>query len=61
MIRRLFLSGAGALLTGACAGYSPEELTRRWPPIGKMLDVDGLPVHYWEQGQGQPVVLIHGA
>ena len=61
MIRRLFLSGAGALLTGACAGLPEAELRRRWPPLGKIIEVDGLPVHYWEQGQGQPVVLIHGA
>ena len=61
MIRRLFLSGAGALLTGACAGLSEEELRRRWPPLGQIIDVDGLAVHYWEQGEGQPVVLIHGA
>ncbi|MEM7744329.1 MAG: alpha/beta hydrolase [Pseudomonadota bacterium] len=33
----------------------------RWPPIGRLLEVDRLSVHAWEQGSGQPVVLIHGA
>src|SRR4051812_39374279 len=33
---------------------------RRTPPIGRFLDVDGVRLHYTEQGQGDPVVLIHG-
>ena len=33
---------------------------RRTPPIGRFLDVDGVRLHYMEQGQGDPVVLIHG-
>src|SRR3954451_518099 len=30
------------------------------PPIGPFLEVDGVRLHYLEQGQGDPVVLIHG-
>src|SRR5215213_2776112 len=30
------------------------------PPIGRFLDVDGVRLHYIEQGQGEPLVLIHG-
>src|SRR3954462_13557770 len=33
---------------------------RKTPPIGRFLEVDGVRLHYLEQGQGDPVVLIHG-
>ncbi|MEM1299594.1 MAG: alpha/beta hydrolase [Pseudomonadota bacterium] len=43
------------------AALRRSTIEERWPPIGQMIEVDGLKVHYWEQGTGQPVVLIHGA
>lgn len=61
MMRRGFLATAAAALTGACTGPSTQEVATRWPPIGQLVQIDGLDVHYWEQGTGQPVVLIHGA
>jgi pimeloyl-ACP methyl ester carboxylesterase len=33
---------------------------RKTPPIGHFLEVDGVRLHYLEQGQGEPVVLLHG-
>ena len=33
---------------------------RKTPPIGRFINVDGVRLHYIEQGQGDPVVLIHG-
>jgi pimeloyl-ACP methyl ester carboxylesterase len=36
-------------------------MRRLWPPIGQFVEVAGLPVHYWQQGSGQPVILVHGA
>ena len=32
----------------------------RWADGGKYTEIDGLRVHYWVQGQGDPIVLIHG-
>ncbi|MFK7943334.1 MAG: alpha/beta fold hydrolase [Paracoccaceae bacterium] len=61
MIRRGFLATAGATLVGACGGPTSQTVATRWPPIGNIVRVDGLDVHYWEQGAGQPVVLIQGA
>lgn len=61
MKRRGFLATAAAALTGACAGPSAREVATRWPPIGQVIQIDGLDVHYWERGSGQPVILVHGA
>ena len=33
---------------------------RRNPPAGKFVEVDGVRLHYVEQGQGEPLVLLHG-
>jgi pimeloyl-ACP methyl ester carboxylesterase len=54
--------GAAAAL-GAAALYNrkqAQDAERRYPPIGRFLEVDGVRLHYIEQGQGDPLVLIHG-
>lgn len=33
---------------------------RRWPWFGRWIEVNGRPVHYVEQGEGPPVLLLHG-
>jgi pimeloyl-ACP methyl ester carboxylesterase len=56
------LVGAAAAL-GAAALYNlkqTRDAERRYPPIGRFLDVDGVRLHYIERGQGEPLVLIHG-
>ncbi|MXQ12202.1 alpha/beta fold hydrolase [Microvirga makkahensis] len=37
-----------------------QEAERRYPPVGRFLDVDGVRLHYMERGQGESLVLIHG-
>ena len=60
MTRRRFLGiGAGAMAAG-CAGQ-PSRTEQSHPPMGRFVDVDGLPIHVVEAGQGPAVVLIHGA
>ncbi len=34
---------------------------RRFPPLGQRKEVNGLLIHVLEQGQGRPVVFLHGA
>ena len=56
------LVGTAAAL-GAAALYNlkqSRDAERRYPPIGRFLDVDGVRLHYIERGQGEPLVLIHG-
>jgi pimeloyl-ACP methyl ester carboxylesterase len=66
--RTLLAAGAlGAIGIVACsrrmASPLPDETAESaFPPIGRIVDVDGLPVHVYEKGSGgPPVILIHGA
>jgi pimeloyl-ACP methyl ester carboxylesterase len=51
------LAGAGAAILNYRRGRAAE---RAHPPIGRFIDVDGIAVHYVDQGEGPPVVLLHG-
>ncbi|MEO1491523.1 MAG: alpha/beta hydrolase [Pseudomonadota bacterium] len=61
MLRRTFLTTGAAATLGACAAVPEDEALRRWPPLGEIMPVGGVDVHYWQRGEGRPVVLIHGA
>jgi pimeloyl-ACP methyl ester carboxylesterase len=63
--RRFLLGSVGATATlAACSAPVPfdeSEIRDEYPPVGKFVEALGLRVHYWERGEGQPVVLVHGA
>ena len=60
MDRRRFMIGFGLLGLGGCAtGRATAE--RRYPPVGRFVETEGLRVHYVDKGEGVPVALIHGA
>nr|WP_274528801.1 alpha/beta hydrolase [Paenibacillus piscarius] len=40
--------------------YSYKKRESRFPPAGKFVTVNGLPVHYLEEGEGRPIVFLHG-
>lgn len=72
MKRRTFLTGVSAAALGGAGLIScsttprPVENTAAetaFPPIGRLVDVNGLNVHVTDAGRGggRPVVLIHGA
>lgn len=72
MRRRRFLAATAALgavaTAAACSGRVASPLPdadaeRAYPPLGRIVEVDGLPVHAFEKGSGEgpPLVLLHGA
>jgi cis-3-alkyl-4-acyloxetan-2-one decarboxylase len=36
------------------------DLTKYYPFVGRFLDLDGLALHYLDEGSGEPVVMLHG-
>jgi pimeloyl-ACP methyl ester carboxylesterase len=51
----------GALATSALVNrYLTNKAERENPPAGKILQMDGVRLHYVERGEGEPLVLLHG-
>ena len=67
MNRRAVLLASGAVIGAAAVGcsfgplYDASNAEAEYPPIGSFVEVGGLRMHYWEAGEGQPVILVHGA
>lgn len=54
---------AGAAVLAATALWNRAQARRAerdHPPTGRFLEIDGIRLHYLEQGSGSPVVLLHG-
>jgi pimeloyl-ACP methyl ester carboxylesterase len=64
---QLWKWGAGAAAAGAVLGGTAllnrsraKKAERKNPPLGSFVTVDGVKLHYLEQGKGTPLVLLHG-
>ena len=53
--------GIGAVLTAGAAKYRANSAEQSYPPLGNVVEVGGVPVHYVQQGSGPHLVLLHGA
>jgi pimeloyl-ACP methyl ester carboxylesterase len=54
-------AGAVALVMMAFANHRlANAAERRNPPTGKFVEIDGVRLHYIEQGKGEALVLLHG-
>lgn len=53
---------AAAALAGAALfnRASARRAEAECPPVGKFIEIDGVRLHYVDQGQGPAVVLLHG-
>jgi pimeloyl-ACP methyl ester carboxylesterase len=49
------LAGAAALVKA-----TTSRVERLSPPAGRFVEVDGVRLHYIDQGEGPPLVLLHG-
>jgi pimeloyl-ACP methyl ester carboxylesterase len=59
--RTILAASAAALAAAALYNiYRARRAEREHPPVGRFVDVDGIRLHYLEQGEGPPVVLLHG-
>ena len=61
-MRVIAFAALTSLAVAACSsGGGEQSAEARFPPVGQFLDVDGLKVHYVDQGEGPVVILVHGA
>lgn len=42
------------------AGVTARQAEKLVPPIGRFVTVDGVRLHYLEEGAGPPIVMLHG-
>ena len=56
----LGITAAALAATAVFNIYEAHRVERRNPPRGRFIDVDGVRLHYLEQGEGPPVILLHG-
>jgi pimeloyl-ACP methyl ester carboxylesterase len=52
---------AAVSLVQGCARIRETKAEEAYPPVGQILDIDGVKVHALVQGSGPDLVLIHGA
>jgi pimeloyl-ACP methyl ester carboxylesterase len=64
MARKIAPVAGAVVAAGAAAAllnwWLARQAERRNPPKGRFIIVDGVRLHYVEQGSGTPLVLLHG-
>lgn len=63
MNRNLLRIGGAALAAGTAAYYVQRRSARAeraHRPLGRFINVDGVRLHYLDEGEGPPLVLLHG-
>ena len=63
MNRNLLRIGGAALAAGTAAYYVQRRSARAeraHQPLGRFINVDGVRLHYLDEGDGPPLVLLHG-
>lgn len=48
------------LVLYAYTRFSHKRGEAEFPPTGQFVRINGIPLHYLEQGEGKPVVFLHG-
>lgn len=59
---RILFSLIAVSFLGACASTDYiQTAEQKYPPIGQFVEVEGLNIHYIDEGAGPTVILLHGA
>jgi pimeloyl-ACP methyl ester carboxylesterase len=56
----LLATGVALAAMGLIVKYKTKQVEQEHPPHGKFIEVDGVRLHYFDEGSGEPLVLIHG-
>ena len=57
---RIQIGAALGLAAAAFVHQRAWQAQRANPPAGKLIEVDGVRLHYLERGEGPPLVMLHG-
>jgi pimeloyl-ACP methyl ester carboxylesterase len=55
-----WLAASAIAVTALAVRQRARQAEHRHPPVGRIIEVDGVRVHYAGKGKGQPVVLLNG-
>src|SRR3954447_18900061 len=58
--RALTISAAAALASAAFVHQRAWRAERDSPPLGRVVEVDDVRIHYLDRGEGAPLVMLHG-
>jgi pimeloyl-ACP methyl ester carboxylesterase len=61
LLRSLALTGAALGASALFNRWSVARAEEKYPPLGTIMSIDGVDLHVFEQGEGTPVVLLHGS
>ena len=53
-------TGIGIAAAAVIVHFKTRADESAHPPVGKFITVDGVRLHYIEEGSGNPIILIHG-
>lgn len=57
----LWLVPLGLLSLAMLSAWGRGQIEREFPPVGRMIEVDGQRLHVLDQGEGPALILVHGA
>lgn len=61
LLRAMAFAGAALGTTAMFNRWSASRAEAKYPPLGKVIDVNGVDLHVFEKGEGQPIVMLHGS
>ncbi|MFM0197538.1 alpha/beta hydrolase [Paraburkholderia strydomiana] len=59
-IGALAAAATAAAISALWVEHRARKAERDTPPVGRFVEVDGVPLHYVDKGTGPAVVLLHG-
>lgn len=60
LLRNFAIAGVALASLALFNRFSASRAEQEYPPLGKVIDIDGVALHVFEKGAGTPIVLLHG-
>lgn len=60
LLRSFAIAGVTLGATALFNRWAAARADAKYPPMGQIINIDGVDLHVFEKGAGSPVVLLHG-